>query len=230
MRKESKVLTHIEIEYEVIPENPKICFYRKKIIKIIDDKKGDPVFQNGFALVKTIEETNADKNISQLVGEHEVCVAAPNDAFEKFQKGELDFADFSKEIGNKLVSLEEVRSKAIIVLQRHYSNDFLDLNFVPYSKLMWLDYIDGIHNGRYRLRDLRKELLKDPIHFKKVSEIKNIPYYNSEDGRDRYFGFYFFPDREEYVKEIYDHPCFDRLKAIENINNWGAFKKKRPID
>lgn len=236
MVKKSEVLTQVEIEYEALPENPDICFYRRKTTKNIDGAECAPCFSNGFALTKTIENTNADKNISQLVGEHEVCVAVPNDAFERFQKGELDFHDlseiiqeFEEKFFNKFVSLADLRAKAVLVLQRHYTNDILDLTFVPYSKLMWFGYIEGIHNGQYRLRDLRKELLKDPEHFKKVSEIKAIPYYNSEEGRDRCFDFYFFPNREEYAKKIYGLSAFDRIKAIEKLHGWDAFKKKNPI-
>lgn len=236
MIKKSVVLTQVEIKYEALPENPDICFYRRKVTKTIDGTECAPSFSNGFALTKTIENTNADKNISQLVGEHEVCVAVPKYDFETFQKGELDFhelseriKEFEKNLFNKFVSLADLRENAVLVLQRSYSNDFLDLSFVPYSKLMWFSYIEGINNGQYRLRDLRRELLKDPAHFKKVSEIKAIPYYNAEEGKDRCFDFYFFPDREEYSKKIYGLSSFDRIKTIEKLHGWDAFKKKNPI-
>jgi len=91
---------------------------------------------------------------------------------------------------------------------------FYDLNKEPIASVFKGDYIEAkLNNKYYDLEKLRKHLLKKP-NVVSVSEILNIPYYNSDGGCTKYIEVLVFADSEILKKGSYDHSQKNKIFGV----------------
>lgn len=100
-----------------------------------------------------------------------------------------------------------------------------DLEGKMLPKAVYFDYIHAnVDNAYYDLEEFHKALAKrkdiEFIHDRYgKSDIKDIPYYNSEEGRNKCMEFFWYPSDEDFAKirQEFDKHTFDRYKNIIEI-------------
>lgn len=111
------------------------------------------------------------------------------------------------------------------LLLYYAANAVYDLEGKMLPKAVYFDYITAhIDNAYYDLEEFHKALMgRNDIEFIHdrygKSDIKDIPYFNAEEGRDRCMEFFWYPSDEDFakVREEFDKNSFDRYKNIIEI-------------
>lgn len=93
-----------------------------------------------------------------------------------------------------------------------------------YKVQKW-DYIEArLDNETYDLESLRKHLFKSNFpNVHKIDRIKQIPYYNAEEGRTHYFTFYYSDSDHDPSLDSYE-----RIKQAKIKLGFDAYEKKIP--
>jgi hypothetical protein len=129
---------------------------------------------------------------------------------------------------DKLPSPENIDLKNIIFVQGS-THMFFDIKKNPIPVVHKGDYIGAnFDNGHYDLDKLRKHLLKHK-RVVSVSEILDIPYYNSENGKDKYIDVLVLPDSKTIQKGLEnkwtrDETCFGKYYDKNGFDYLGIKK------
>ena len=139
IKKETRCISGIEIF--TVPENEAFCFYKRKIIDIVDGVKYSSIFVSGFSTVELAKKTTADKAVPSKINKTDICAAIPREIFNNYINGKIDFGKLSEKVGEirskqveKYKNINEVLEENIVALLRPSSREVLNLNFIPYPR------------------------------------------------------------------------------------------------
>lgn len=197
------IKTHRTIEMEEI-EGTDFAYY-KDVREI--DKNGEKFVEvyNGVTSIENIKSVNGLKNISNTIvapkmyDQEAIVTTISRENFKCVLNGKKHIYDAIEDIGKKNYAFNE---NYMIVLWSPLSYKIADLHYNFISIPISFDYTDGcVDNGQYDLEKLLEKLKKDEnVVDRENLKISDIPYYNAEDGRDKYIKFKYLLSNDIYEK------------------------------
>jgi len=198
-------------------EGTDFAFY-EDVREIDTDGKKEIKTYTGVTSIKNLQETKELERVNRYVH-------APKMYEEKAYVVPIKKMDFDLVLkGNRHITTVIGESTAIgyplpedtiLALWNCGSYTIADLNYNFISIPIRFDYIDGgTDNSKFNLRKLMKKLKADEnVVNKEQLCIKNIPYYNSDVGRDKFIEFQYLLPQDIYEKVIQMN-CFERNNYI----------------
>lgn len=193
--------------FEIIGVDPRKLSYNK-LTQLLSKKLI-------YALVIPEERMNSIEESVRLIHTHN----------ERHNTAWFDIPKFIQEINDdynekdtekQLIEIDEKYDK-ILYYFNWRDHSLWDYNFNRVSLPIHLEYMNGgISNKAYKLKELREHILNLPdtlVKVKSVSEIWDIPYYNREDGRDKYLNINII-----LHQDAYNEFC-ENVKRIDTDND-----------
>lgn len=201
-------------------------FYAYKEIKTIGDQPA--IISSGITTKEDIEKIDQYTNIKHA--EYTLC---KTDILE-FSRNNLFGANLMEidefKIQNPYDYFLENQMKDVSLLKvSYYDYNIYDLAGNKFPKAIYFDYINAsMHNGDFVLNKCL-DILKNRQDIKLLTEkIVNIPYYNADEGHDKYLSFIWHPSDEDFnkIKALSNH--YDIYQYIEdNILKLPRRKKRK---
>jgi hypothetical protein len=243
MKKQIMYQVNREINWTPIMKEEGIMAYHEKLMigeRVLSEKEG-------IAYLDEILNKKSDEPITNLRIEvninnksHYVPAALyKSSGREAFRKNLIGSTEGIEKIREEIIEKpysyikEHGNNHVEIILFYFYNHSAYDLQGNAIPKAIYFDYISAnIHNQHYNLTELYEKLSqREDIEFilgkRDKHPIKEIPYYNSEEDRDKCMEFIWIPSDEDFKKieeDLHDPSYIRYQKIVEKI--FGVKMKK----
>lgn len=218
--------------------NDKYVLYKDENKITVDGRK--PIVDSVYG-VTTIDKLRKVKGYDEvpfLINMHDekkkepyTVTTIPSGDLEKLKKGVIHFGNYDFPWGIE----ENLGDDMVYVLVRTYDFTIRDMDEKLIPLPISLNYIDGsLDNKHYDLDKVLEIIKSNPSRFvtsdggdASLIEIKNIPYYNADEDRNKFIDCKYLPTDEEYSEYVYGKHYFRYEKIAEK---WFSKCKKEVSD